>query len=66
MKPPKADLAIVLGGGPKKPAAAEESASYDEDLQVVAGDLIAAVQAGDAAKVASALKAAHSICSGLE
>lgn len=53
-----ADLASLLG---KKPAAPEEAPAGD--LSMVAEDLIAAVKAGDAEAVASALRASHEICS---
>lgn len=53
------DLAAALGPATKKPPAEPDG---DGELDVVAQDLISAVKAGDAAGVASALRAAHEIC----
>jgi hypothetical protein len=56
----KPDLGAMLAGGPK--AALEEDSGDDGELEVAAEDLIAAIEAGDAAGVASALRSAHEIC----
>ena len=57
-------MAILIGGPAKSGAAGGgvPAESYDEDLEMASGDLIAAVGSGDAAGVASAFKAMHEIC----
>lgn len=41
---------------------ADEEKGYDEELHVVAQDLISAMKAGDVKGVAEALRASHDIC----
>lgn len=52
------ELGEALGTAPAEPM--EDEA---DDLDLVAEELIAAIKAGDAAAVASALRSAHEICS---
>jgi hypothetical protein len=59
----KPSLAMLLssGIGKKKPPVVDEGQD-DTGLEIVAEDLISAVKAGDAASVASALRAAYHSC----
>jgi len=66
---PKKGLAILIGQMARKPKSEPdssskptESESEPDDLEMVAQDLIDAVESGDSAAVAEALRAAHSIC----
>lgn len=59
------DLGAALGKMPMKPAMGAEPAADDGgEMETIASELIDAVKAGDAAAVASALRAAHACASG--
>ena len=67
----KGAAALILGLAPRKGGAAKDESSSEnageesdtDGLEVAASDLMAAIKSGDTQGVASALRAAHDMCS---
>lgn len=55
-------LALLIAGKMKKKGGSSSKGGHLDDLEPVADDLIDAVKAGDASRVARALKDAYDVC----